>query len=129
MPILIINIRTIVSTILEFILYNDVQYNNKSIYNYKWLPIKNTYSMLKKLHVIYEHGGIDAIYNLLEIYNQTYLIGNYENDSQGLTSVLFIYYQKGDLQNYNYNCAYKKSRRHVKVKIETSSDIWGQVGT
>jgi hypothetical protein len=102
-PIFIINIRTIVNRMLEFISYNDVQYNNKSIYNYKWLPIKNTYSMFKKLHVIYEHGGIDAIYNLIEIYNQTYLVGDNEIDNQGLTSVLFIYDQKGDLQNYNYS--------------------------
>jgi hypothetical protein len=99
----VINIKTIVNRMLEFILNNRIEYNNKNIFVYKWLPIKNTYSMFKKLHGIYEHGGIDAIYNLLEIYNQTYLVGDNDTDNAGITSVLFIYDPKGDLQKYDYS--------------------------
>jgi hypothetical protein len=102
-PIFILNIRTIVTRMLEFISNNEVEVNNKDIYTYKWLPIKNTYAMYKKLHGIYEHGGMNAIYNLLEIYNQTYLVGSDEQDNTDLSSVLFIYDQKGDIQKYNYS--------------------------
>jgi hypothetical protein len=102
-PIFILNIRTIVTRMLEFISNNEVEVNNKDIYTYKWLPIKNTYAMYKKLHGIYEHGGMNAIYNLLEIYNQTYLVGSDDQDNTDLSSVLFIYDQKGDIQKYNYS--------------------------
>jgi hypothetical protein len=102
-PIFIINIKTIVHRMLEFISNNKVEFNNKNIFVYKWLPIKNTYSMYKKLHGIYEFGGIDAIYNLLEIYNQTYLVGDNEQDNSSIASVLFIYDPNGDLGKYDYS--------------------------
>ena len=59
------------------------------------------FSLYKKLHIIYEYGGLSAIYNLIEIYNQTYLVGQDDNDTV-ITSVLFIYDQKGNLDNYHY---------------------------
>jgi len=105
-PIFVINIRTIVGRILEFISNNEIEYNDKSLYKFKWLPIKNTYAIYKKMHGIHEYGGINAIYNLLEIYNQTYLVGqdaNDANDDSAITSVLFIYDPKGDLDKYNYS--------------------------
>lgn len=102
---IVLNLRTIINRIYEYISYNDIEYNSKPIYNYKWLPIKNSYALYKKLNGIFEYGGINAIYNLLEIYNQTYLVGDNEHDvdKYGLTSVLFIYDQKGDLTNYAYS--------------------------
>jgi hypothetical protein len=102
-PIFIINLKTIVHRMIDFISSNKVEFNNKNIFVYKWLPIKNTYSMYKKLHGIYEFGGIDAIYNLLEIYNQTYLVGDNEQDNSSIASVLFIYDPKGDLGKYDYS--------------------------
>lgn len=101
----ILNLRTIINRIYEFISYNDIEFNNKSIYNFKWLPIKNSYALYKKLNAIYEYGGINAIYNLLELYNQTYLLEdvNLNAENYYLTSVLFIYDQKGDLSNYDYS--------------------------
>jgi hypothetical protein len=102
-PVFVINIRTIVMRILDYISSNEIDYYDRPVYKYKWLPIKNIYSIYKKLHVIYEYGGINAIYNLIEIYNQTYLVGQDDNNDAVTTSVLFIYDLKGNLDNYNYS--------------------------
>jgi hypothetical protein len=88
---------------LEFIKNNNTEYNERSLYRYKWLPKKNIYSMYRKLNTIYEFGGIEAVHNLLEIYDQTYIFGDDSAEIANITSVVFIYDPKGDISKYDYS--------------------------
>ena len=101
--IFIININTIVNNMLEFIKNNNTEYNDRTLYRYRWLPKKNIYSIYRKLNTIYEFGGIDGVYNLLEIYDQTYIFGDDSDENTNITSVVFIYDPKGDINKYDYS--------------------------